>query len=314
MVAMAGARKALGAVMALTVTLAMSGCFGDAEEDPAKFLSGDVDIGVNVDLPGWSDYPNGVYLGFDIDLANWLAHEIGFRPRFIGVTTGERMSVLGGSEDQTTTKPASVKMVISNFSITDSRRQTVDFAGPYFADKQGALTLADSPLTSTGDLKKERICASQGSTNEFRIPEWDATGAPERTLRRCIERLRAGEVPAVTSDQVILEAFVKYEEGLRMLTGPIGTELYGIGIPNNRPRLCEFLTEKLRKFIDTRWDQAFSANLSGISPQDRKPRSDRLTRCEGTGEAQALAQPAAQRTAGQATARRASRRSRNLKP
>jgi glutamate transport system substrate-binding protein len=252
-----------------------------------------VDIGVNIDLPGWSDYPNGVYLGFDIDLANWLAQEIGFRPRFIGVTTGERMSVLGGSEDQSATKPASVKLVISNFSITDKRRGTIDFAGPYFADKQGALTLADSPLKSTGDLKDQRICASQGSTNEFRISEWDATGAPERTLRRCMELLREGKVPAVTSDQVILEAFVQHEPGLRMLTGPIGTELYGIGIPNNRPKLCEFLTDKLRKFIDLRWDQAFSANLTGLSPQDRKPRSDRLTRCEGVGDARALRQPGA---------------------
>jgi glutamate transport system substrate-binding protein len=263
---------------AATVLIASAGCSSPPKEpDPRRYLTGTVPVGVNVDLPGWSDYPNGTWLGFDIDLANFVKREIGFEIEFIPVTTEERLTKL--VEASQTDKPG-IKMVVSNMSMTADRRTKIDLAGPYFDDKQGALTLADSPLRATSQLKDQRVCVSLGSTNSFRLPEWDAVGIPERTMKKCIESLRQGNVDAVSSDQAILESFVNSQRGLRMLNGPIGSERYGIGIPNNRPKLCQLLSEVIRKFIDTRWDQAFSANLAGLSDKDRKPNSNALTPCD----------------------------------
>ncbi|GAA1582524.1 hypothetical protein GCM10009828_003250 [Actinoplanes couchii] len=45
-----------------------SACGKEEEVDPAAYLSGEVLIGINTDLPGWSEYSNGVWQGFDITL------------------------------------------------------------------------------------------------------------------------------------------------------------------------------------------------------------------------------------------------------
>jgi glutamate transport system substrate-binding protein len=275
----------------LVVPLAASlvllpGCGGTAkEQDPKEYLSGTVQIGVNVDLPGWSEYTNGVWLGFDISLANWLGEQVGFRPQFVNVTTDERMTRLEEVSDESTDNDTGIKLVIANFSITDKRRKTIDFAGPYLSDSQGLMTTVDSSITTTEDIQGKAICVTQGSTTEDRLLfGMKIVPTPENTLQRCVERLRAHEVDAVSSDRIILEGFVSREPALLRVVRNIrvGKELYGIGLPNNRPLLCEFLTKQLSTFINEAWDQKLKDNLPGISGQDRKPNSDALDGCQGS--------------------------------
>jgi glutamate transport system substrate-binding protein len=83
--------RRVSAIIAAAIVLLASCTKEEGEPDPRQYLSGTVQIGVNSDLPGWSDYTNGVWRGFDIELARWLGAEIGFRPQFTPVTTDERM-------------------------------------------------------------------------------------------------------------------------------------------------------------------------------------------------------------------------------
>lgn len=274
-------QRLTAAAMVSVMLLAMPGCSGGNadQDDPDDYFSGVLQVGVNTDIPGWSDLNNGVWQGFDIAVSEFLGAELGFRPQFVPLTTEERMTRLIETS-RAESGEAPIDMVVSNFSMTDERRVEIDLAGPYFEDKQSALVLAKSPLQRTEELKGRRVCISQGSTNEVRIPLLQAVGVPERTLERCIEQLRAGTVVAVSSDLAILESFAGHQAGLRVLGGPLGSERYGVGLPNNRPKLCEAVREALAKFVKERWDQVFTDNLPGISRRDRKPNADALTPCE----------------------------------
>ncbi|GAA1582533.1 hypothetical protein [Actinoplanes couchii] len=82
---------------------------------------------------------------------------------------------------------------------------------------------------------------------------------------------------------MVLEGFVSHDTvgDLRLVPGiRVGSERYGIGIHNNRPKLCEYLTRKLVKFVNEKWDQAFRDNLPNVSAADRKPNSAMLDPCE----------------------------------
>lgn len=199
--------------VALFACLALTGCNARTPEpEPADYLSGTVPIGVNSDLPGWSLYRNGVWSGFDIALGNWLAGELGFTPQYVPITTDERLKVLKREDSP-------VKLVISNFSITDVRRDEVDFAGPYLSDAQGLMTLTGSPIGTPADIEGRAVCVVLGSTGETRIFGAKINSRPENTLDRCVQRLRAREVDAVSTDQVILEGLASYASDLRVVPG-----------------------------------------------------------------------------------------------
>jgi ABC-type amino acid transport substrate-binding protein len=269
-------RPLLATALVITMTT-IAGCAEpETEPDPAEYLSGEVLVGINTDLPGWSEYSNGVWQGFDISLSNWLGEEVGFRPRYVNLTTDERQKALQDPD-------SNVKLVISNFSINDDRRKVVDQIGPYFTDSQGLMTLKTGKITKSEDLQRKPVCTAIGSTSQIRIPGITVIAMLENTLQRCLERMRAGEAAAVSSDRVVLEGFIAHDTvgDLRLLSSfRLGSERYGVGIHNNRPKLCEYLTKKLVKFINEQWDQTFKDNLPNVVPTDRKPNSAALDPCE----------------------------------
>ncbi|MEV6522840.1 transporter substrate-binding domain-containing protein [Longispora sp. NPDC051575] len=274
--------RRMWAVLAVAAMFLSAACSTDPdpEEDPAKYLSGTVQIGANSDLPGWSDYVNGVWSGFDISLANWLGHKVGFTPQFLPMTTNERMIKLREASVPGVTAPP-IKLVISNFSMTDDRRKEIDFAGPYFSTYQGLLTLSSRPVNELREIEGREVCVTAGSTNQDRIGGFKVLPLPQSTLKQCMDALYAGSVVAVTSDVGVLNGFAARDpKRLRVSPVQVGTERYGIGMPNNRPRLCAFLKAKLTEFVDEAWDQKFKDSLPGIAPQASKPNSQALDPCE----------------------------------
>jgi len=262
-------------VLLLACSALVAGCENIGEEDPAKYLSGIVSIGVNTDLPGWSEYSNGVWDGFDIALGNWLGREIGFQPQYVPVTTNERITVL--------TEKSEIKLVIANFSITDGRRKQIDFVGPYLTDSQGIMTLVGSKITKREDIQNKTVCTVLGSTGQTRLFDMQIQSLPENTLGRCVDRLRHPNVDAISDDRVLLDGFIAHDQGHDLQVVPnirVGSERYGIGLRNNSPKLCEFLKAKLAKFIDEEWDHTFRDKLPNVSPEDRKPNSLELDPCE----------------------------------
>ncbi len=266
----------------LAISLVVAGCqSGAAEMDPEAYLKDNVVIGINQGIPGWSEYVNGIRKGFDIELAKWLGQEMDFRPQFTNVTTAERMGKL---EDA----GSGVELVIANFSMTDKRRETIDFVGPYFLDRQSFLTLREANITELSQLDGARVCMTSGSTSQIRLGDKKEVGGitvtavPDNTHQRCVERLKTKDVTAITSDLTILEGFAARDPQTLRVTGkPFGTERYGIGLPNNRPRLCEFLKPYLEKFINRAWFQTFAdTEPNGMSPADRRPDSGSLDPCQ----------------------------------
>jgi len=101
--------------------------FGASDDDRvalAQYLSGEVAIGINGILPGWSksSSPNQAS-GFDVALIEYLRKKYDFTPKYDNLRPWEREGALENGR---------VKLVVANYSMTPERDQSVDFAGPYF--------------------------------------------------------------------------------------------------------------------------------------------------------------------------------------
>lgn len=133
-------KKTVAASTAVLMVFGLAWWTVKREGDPFEYLSGPVLIGyVDQNYPGWHTRPRGLpdaHNGFDVALVAALKKKF-YRADFRWVALDdlaarERVLTSGdaGSEK-------SVKLVISNFSITPERQEAIDFAGPYFRDVQG---------------------------------------------------------------------------------------------------------------------------------------------------------------------------------
>lgn len=99
--------------------------------------------------------------GFEAAVAYALAEELGFAPEdVVWVRTGFEEAIAPGPKD--------FDVNLQQFSITDERKESVDFSSPYYETTQVVVTTGDSPAadaTSIADLKDLLIGAQTGTTS-----------------------------------------------------------------------------------------------------------------------------------------------------
>ena len=162
-----------------------------------------VKVGVKEDQPGlgYLDAATGERTGFDIEIAKWIAASLGFSEdqiEFTAIPSANRESAIVNGD---------IDYYVGTYSITDKRKEQVDFAGPYFVTGQGLLVAADNTdITSEKDLAGKTVCSATGSTPIQNIKDNfpDTKTVEFDTYSQCVEALNDGSVDAVTTDAAIL--------------------------------------------------------------------------------------------------------------
>ena len=107
---------------------------------------------------------NGELAGFDIDIANALAEEMGVKA--VPITTawdGIIAGLVGGRFDT----------IIGSMTITEARMEEVNFTEPYYYDGAQFFAAADSTLNSIEELENGRVGAVTGTTFHDALKEMD---------------------------------------------------------------------------------------------------------------------------------------------
>lgn len=223
-------------------------------------------VGVKEDQPGlgFLDATTNTRSGFDVDIARWIAASLGYDESKI-----EYKAIASANREQAIVN-GDVDYYVGTYSITDSRKQQIDFAGPYFITGQGLLVAADSDITSENDLNANtRVCSATGSTpiqnikqNYPEVPteEFDLYSA-------CVDALINGTVDAVTTDQAILIGYAaQYPDEIKVVGEPFSEEKYGVGLRKGDDAFRAHINELLTDGGEV-WTKIFDKNLgqSGIT-------------------------------------------------
>ena len=278
-------RLALAATAALALTL--SACGGDSgttdatdgaetetstETDAGGDTSGEtLNIGIKYDQPGLGLREGADFTGFDVDVARAVAEKLGYSEdqlTFVESVSSQRETMLQNGQ---------VDMIFATYSITDSRKETVDFAGPYFVAGQDLLVRADdSEITGPDAMSGKTLCSVEGSTSAERIRTDYAADVelyPAQTYSECVEFLSAGTVDAVTTDDIILAGFAAqpaFEGQLKVVGETFSEENYGVGLPKGSDQ-CEAINEAITEIVeDGTWEQLLEDNMGA----DYAPNAD----------------------------------------
>jgi len=275
-------RRIVAATISAAIVAVSAGVYlGKREPDPFDFLSGDVRIGyVEPGYPGWNEGAGSSRTGFDVAVARAL---LDYFPDMKSIqwvrlsTLDERIEALEGRWSKEDLEP--VKLVIANFSITEGRKRRIDFAGPYFNDAEGFATHRKEP-SSLPDVKK--ACVPAGSTAEERLQKLQIVPVIETTVQGCFQRFFRNDDPELTvsTDLSIVQAYVAALPADKRVAVPqfvtIGTEQYGVGLPNNSPKLCAKVNEALNRYMELGWRTDFEDTLGklGVEATVQNPRID----------------------------------------
>lgn len=251
-------RRRMLVACALVATVGLGGCSSSSqsqEKSPApNGASGaaKLTIGIAGDEPGLSLAQGSNYVGFDIDVANYVAGKFGVP------TTNITWKVIDQAQRVEALTNGSVDMVVSTFSITPAREKLVSFAGPYFVAHQTLLTRRnDVSITGPTSLDGKTLCSASGTTSGDYIKSHYAGKITLRevpTWSECVRNLSDGTVDAVSTDDVLLAGFAsqpKYK-GVLKLTGPgLTDEKYGVGVKKGDTAMVAKVNASLKEFISS---------------------------------------------------------------
>ncbi len=166
-------KKVAAALLGLTlVGASLTGCGNksDSADSSAKSdvvyrtvdeikESGTINIGVFSDKSpfGYVD-ENGEYQGYDVYLANKIGEDLGVEINYVSTEAANRIEYL---------QTGKVDIILANFTVTDERKEEVDFASPYMNVALGVISPDSAVIESLDQIgADDEVIVISGTTAE----------------------------------------------------------------------------------------------------------------------------------------------------
>ncbi|MDP1849199.1 MAG: glutamate ABC transporter substrate-binding protein [Solirubrobacteraceae bacterium] len=231
--------------------------------------AGEITMGVKFEVApfGFKNVQTGEVEGFDIDVANAIAADLGAKPKFIEALSDNRIPFL---------KDGTADLILSTMTINAERDEEIDFSEPYFIARGRILVKkSDNSIKGVKDLNGKRVCTALGSTYEDTLKKQ----APQAKTTlvdgysECLEAIQNGSVDAVSTDDVILTGMIIQDDTLKLVEGEeLTTEPYGVGIKDGDAEFKKFVDESIQKFKDDgRWAKSYEKWVGQYTDEEQEP-------------------------------------------
>jgi glutamate transport system substrate-binding protein len=239
---------------------------------------GKITIGTKWDVPliGLKNPITGDVQGFDVEIGKIIARSIfgtdQGKVEWVEAISSNRIPFIVDSK---------VDIILSTFSITDARKQQVDFAGPYYVAGQDLLIykIDAETIKSVTDLAGKKVCAQTGSTSVTNlknlVPKAQVLDLP--TTANCVEALKDGRVDAVSTDDTLLAGFAEKFNAFQLVGKQFSVERYGVGLKKGDTDFRSYLNDVIEKsFKDGTWKKAVESTIgTGGLKVPEAPKVDR---------------------------------------
>jgi polar amino acid transport system substrate-binding protein len=186
---------------------------------------------------------DGGFEGIDVEIATEIANKLGLELVVDDMEFGSVItSVQSGKSD----------IAMAGLTVTEERKQNVDFTESYATGIQVIIVPEDSDILTVDDLANDKMIGVQDGTTGY-IYCSDDYGEDHVTSytngAMAIEALKGGKVDAVVIDNEPAKAFVAANEGLKILDTEYIVENYAIGISKDNSGLRDAVNNALTELI-----------------------------------------------------------------
>ena len=174
---------------------------------------------------------SGEIVGFDVDLAKEVGQRLDKEVIFQPIDWSMKESELNSGN---------IDFIWNGYTITEERKEKVDFSEAYLNNKQVIVTLTTTDINSKSDLADKKVGA-QSESSAIEAMEKDMElyesfyGGEAITFEdnnQALMDLEAGRIDAVVADEILVKYYIKLkgEDKFKVLTEDFGSEEYGVGI------------------------------------------------------------------------------------
>ena len=193
--------------------------------------------------PFESQNEKGEIVGFDIDVVKAIAAKAGMEVKFVNTPWEGIFNALNqGDRD----------FLVSAVTITEERKQTMDFSNPYFDAQQLIAVKDNSKVAKFDDLKKLKVGVQTGTTGDEAVTKLQ--GKASTNIKRfestplALKELEAGGVDAVVADNGVVIHYVNNNAGSKFKTvadTSFAPEQYGLPVKKGNAELMSKLNKGL---------------------------------------------------------------------
>ncbi len=223
-----------------------------ASEEPASYTTaneGKLTMATNAQFPPYEYYDGDSIVGIDAEIAGAIAEKLGLE---LQIEDMEFDSIIES------VKSGKADIGMAGMTVTEERKESVDFTDSYSTGVQVVIVTEDSPITSVDDLFADganNVVGVQRNTTGDIYTTGDIEEAGLGTIDRyskgadAVQALKTGKVDCVVIDNEPAKAFVSEVEGLKILETEYVTEDYAGAMSKDNPALYEAVNNALKELI-----------------------------------------------------------------
>lgn len=226
--------------------------------------SGEIAIGVFSDKNPFGYVDNdGKFQGYDVYFADRIAKDLGVELKLVPVEAASRVEFL---------ETAKVDIVLANFTVTDERKEKVDFALPYMKVALGVVSPDSAIITDAEQLNGKTLIVVKGTTAESYFTE----NYPDVKLQKYDEyneaysALQDGRGDAFSTDNTEVLAWSMNNPGFTVGVESLGsTDAIAPAVTKGNETLLNWINDEITALADEQFFHAdYDATLASVYGDD----------------------------------------------
>nr|WP_288643230.1 basic amino acid ABC transporter substrate-binding protein [uncultured Anaerobutyricum sp.] len=211
---------------------------GTATVKTAK--DGVLTMATNATFPPYEYYEGNDIVGIDAEIAKAIADKLGLK---LEIQDMEFNSII------TAVQSGKADLGLAGMTVTDERKQSVDFTDSYATGIQSVIVKKGSPIKSIDDLKGKKIGVQLATTGDIYAKDDFGEDNVEEYNKGAdaVMALTSGKIDAVIIDNQPAKSFAETTDGLQILDTDYVQEDYAAAIKKGNTDLLNAVNTALKE-------------------------------------------------------------------
>ena len=207
-------------------------------------------VGTSADFPPYEYYDGDKIVGVEVEMMEKIAEKLGMEFELVDMSFDSIIAAVTSGK---------VDIGMSGFTVTEERKQNVNFSVSYIKAKQSIVVPEGSPIAAVDDLYTEGATYAVGvqnsTTGDLYITEDVETKGLKLDIQRftkypdIIAALKAGKLECAIIDDQVAKAFVQENPELKLLDTAYADEDYALCMSKDNTELLEKIDKALEEMI-----------------------------------------------------------------
>ena len=249
---------AAAALMAVTFTA----CSNSSSSGDKK---GSIKFGTNAEFPPFEYVVSkgviGEFDGIDMAIAKQIGDDNNKEAKIENMEFDSLLVALDNGK---------IDAAIAGMTVTDERKEKVDFSEPYYNAKQVMIVKEDSDISKAKDMQGKKIVVIQGYTGETCVKKLGYSYQSFKKGTEAILELVNGKCDVVVIDSATADKYVKDNKGLKIVedNDQFDNEEYAIAVKKGNKDLLDQINKSIKKMKENGKINELAAKYADASSDD----------------------------------------------